>query len=256
MTKNIYVVFLGLVLFCSCQREGKEILHIAVAANMQFAMKDVSEAFTLKTGIKCELIIGSSGKLTAQIKEGAPYDIFISANMKYPQELFKNGNILEEPKVFVYGKLVLWSAIKNIKPSIKMLKNPSIKHIALANPKIAPYGAASVEVLENRKIYKDVEEKLVYGESILQTNQFIISESAQIGFTSKSVVLSGRMKNKGNWIDISDEDYSPIAQGVVVIKQNSSSNIKKKNVEKYYQFLWSKEVRGILQNYGYTTIKN
>ncbi len=255
MIRRTLLIILIFILNNSCSQQQKNVLYIAVSANMQFAIKEASKDFTAKTGIECELIIGSSGKLTAQIKEGAPFDIFISANMKYPEELFKTGKTVNEPKVYAYGKLVLWSAIEGVKPSIEMLKSIHIRHIALANPKMAPYGVASIEVLQNNQIYPDVEHKLVYGESILQTNQFIISESVQIGFTSKSVVLSDRMKNKGNWVEIEDKNYTPIKQSVVVIKHDHN-RVKQENVEKYYQFLWSKETASILENYGYEISKD
>ncbi len=139
--------------------------------------------------------------------------------------------------------------IDSIKPSIDILKNSKIKHIAIANPKTAPYGTAAIEVLKHHHVYEDLKDKLVYGESISQTNQFIISKSAEIGFTAKSVVLSPGMKGKGNWADIDAEDYSPIAQGVVVLKRNGS---KQQGVQKFYNFLFSQKAKDILQDFGYS----
>lgn len=236
----------------SCHQKQEEKLNIAVAANMQFAMKELVNTFTDQTGIACELIISSSGKLTAQIKEGAPFDVFVSANMKYPTELFKTGYALQPPQVYAYGKLVLWSMVDGITPSVELLHHPKIKHIALANPKMAPYGTAAMEVLNYYNIATTVHDKLVFGESIAQTNQFIISKSAEIGFTAKSVVLASTMKNKGRWIDLKNI-YSPIAQGVVVIKQE---NHLQPQAQKFYEFLFSNAAQTILQNYGYdTTLK-
>ena len=172
-------------------------ITIAVAANMQFAMRALTHAFEKQNGITCDLIISSSGKLTAQIKAGAPYDLFVSADMKYPEDLYKSGFALEEPKIYAYGKLVLWSMDQEVKPSLAVLKTQAIKHIACANPKTAPYGVAAVEALKHYGLYNQVKSKLVYGESIAQTKQFIISESAELSFTAKSVVLSPDLKGSG-----------------------------------------------------------
>ncbi|MGH2646558.1 MAG: molybdate ABC transporter substrate-binding protein [Ginsengibacter sp.] len=254
---GMFVLFAS-VLLVSCnaaENKNKEgdngtgKLNIAVAANMQFAMQEISKTFTTKTGITCDLVISSSGKLTAQIKQGAPYDLFVSADMKYPSELFTTGFATNQPKIYAYGKLVLWSMIDTIKPSIDLLKDPGIKHIAVADPKTAPYGEAAIEVLKHYGIFENVKDKLVYGESISQTNQFITSKSAEIGFTAKSVVLSPAMKNKGQWTDVEEASYPAIAQGVIMIKQKAG---QQNNAEKFYNFLFSDDAKKILENFGYS----
>ncbi len=222
---------------------------LAVAANMQFAMRALTHVFARETGIECDMIISSSGKLTAQIKAGAPYDLFVSADMKYPEALYKSGFGLEEPKIYAYGKLVLWSMDRDMKPSLAILKTEAVKHIACANPKTAPYGEAAVQVLKYYGLYDLVKHKLVYGESISQTNQFIVSESAELGFTAKSVVLSPDLKGSGSWIAIDPDSYAPIAQGVIVIKRNHA---EVSNALKFYHFLFSIEAKKILENFGYT----
>ena len=248
MRKVFRFVFIFLLIFCSsCQKKDTIKISIATAANMQFAMKELSKAFTEQTGIKCDIIISSSGKLTAQIKEGAPYDLFVSADMKYPEELYKSGFTTQKPEIYAYGKLVLWSVKKGLKPNMDQLTNEKIKHIAIANPKTAPYGQAAVDVLNHFGIFEKVEKKLVFGESISQTNQFIISGSAQIGFTAKSVVLSPKVAGTGQWTAIDENNYTPIAQGVVIIKKDNPSE----NAEKFYSFLFSERSKEILENYGY-----
>ncbi len=249
MGRILFLLFFCFVALTACHETQNDHLKIAVAANMQFAMKELSKSFTNETGITCDLIVSSSGQLTAQIKSGAPYDVFVSADMKYPGELFNAGFATGKPAIYAFGKLVMWSVIDSIKPSIDILKNAEIKHIAIANPRTAPYGTAAIEVLEHYNVYEDLKDKLVYGESISQTNQFIISKSAEIGFTAKSVVLSPGMKGKGNWEDIDAADYSPIAQGVVVLKHNGS---KQEDVQKFYNFLFSQKAKDILQNFGYS----
>jgi molybdate transport system substrate-binding protein len=242
--------FIVVTLLTACwSKKDKDTLKIAAAANMQFPMKELSRLFTGKTGIKCDLIISSSGQLTAQIKSGAPYDIFVSADMKYPQELFASGYTESKPNVYAYGRLVIWSVVDGVIPSIDSLKTPQVHHIALANPKTAPYGAAAVEVLKHYAIYEDVRDKLVYGESISQTNQFIISKSSEVGFTAKSIVLTPEMKGKGSWAEINESDYSPIAQGVVVLKHRNASIA---DAEKFYSFLFSDQAKNILTKFGYS----
>ena len=217
---------------------------------MQFVIKDLVESFTNSTGIECEIIISSSGKLTAQINEGAPFDVFVSANMKYPNDLFEKGLTLGKPKIYAHGKLVMWSMKNEITPSILLLENDKIKHIAVANPKTAPYGNAAIEVLNHFQILKKLEPKLVYGENIAQVNQFINSQAAEIGFTSKSVVLSPKINNKGNWVEIDESIYSPIAQGIVCLKNDPS---KKNNALKFSDFIFSKKGKEILNTFGYST---
>jgi len=226
----------------SCYQEkndNKNIL-IATAANMHPAIKELTKEFTQRTGIKCELIISSSGKLTAQIKEGAPYDVFIAANMKYPNEIFTSG---------LATKLVLWTMIDDIDPTLDFLINEKIDYIALANPKTAPYGQAALEVLNAHTVIDSIQYKLVYGESIAQTNQFIISKAADLGFTAMSVVVAPEMKGKGKWIALDSDFYTPIQQGVVVVKHEKKVFDK---AEKFYDFLFSNEAKQILINYGYS----
>lgn len=248
MKKHIYLFIFCCLTALSCKEKQPEKLHIAVAANMQFAMKDLTKKFTEQSGIECETVISSSGKLTAQIKQNAPYDIFVAADMKYPTELFNAGFTTSKPEVYAHGKLVLWTMNNDVQPSVDILKAEQIKHISIANPKLAPYGKATVEVLEHFGICEDVKDKLVYGESISQANQFIISNAAEIGFTAKSVVLSPEMKGKGKWIDLDEKFHSPIAQGVVIVKPEGEA---KKSAEQFYDFLFSVDAKKIFQLYGY-----
>lgn len=249
MKRKILTLTLSFLAFVATAAKPAPIITIAVAANMQFAMQALTHAFAKEDSIECDLIISSSGKLTAQIKSGAPYDLFVSADMKYPSELYKEGMALEKPKIYAYGKLVLWTMYNSFKPSLTALKTSSIKHIACANPQTAPYGIAAIQALKHYGLYHLLKSKLVYGESISQTNQFIISESAKAGFTAKSVVLSPDLKGAGNWIEIDPKSYSPIAQGVIIIKQNK---IIEANAKKFYDFLFSAQAKKILKNFGYT----
>jgi len=242
MKKYFYLLVLSLFLF-SCKKDKEPTLQIATAANMQYAMNEIIARFEQKYGINCDLIVSSSGKLTAQIMEGAPYDVFVSADMKYPNTLFVNNFTSNSPKVYAHGNLVLWTNKLNNKPTLEILSTKNIKHIAIANPKTAPYGKAAVELLKHLNIYNKVESKLVYGESIAQTNQFIITGAAEVGFTAKAVVLAPNLKSKRNYIELDSKMYSPIKQGVVILKNGKSNPEYKK---KFYTFLISKKGAEIL----------
>jgi molybdate transport system substrate-binding protein len=239
--------FLFFIILIACQNKPSEKLTIAVAANMQSAAEDLKKAFKSETGIDCDLIIGSSGKLTAQIMNGAPYDVFLAADMNYPQALFEANRTLTKPTVYAIGKLVLYSCKEDVKPSLDNLTNPAIKHIAISNPKTAPYGKAAKEVLINLGLFEQVEYKLVYGESISQTNQFIESKAAELGFTSLSTVLN-RAKT-GSWSVVLDSLYTPIYQGIALIKQ---TEIQNKKSEQFRDFLFSNNGKNILKKHGYS----
>ncbi len=252
---NVFL-FLGLLILTACgetaEKEDDKTIILAVSANMQFAMEALTEAFLEETGVQCQSVVSSSGKLTAQIKKGAPFDVFVAANMKYPNEIQNSGLAASPPKVYAYGQLVLWSVKEDMDLSVDMLTQEVVRHIAVANPTIAPYGVAAVEALRNHGLLEQLEEKLVYGESIAQTNQFILTGSAEAGFTAQSVVLSPRLKGKGHWIAIEESYYPPIEQGVVVIQRDKP----REAARKFYDYLSSEKARSILEKYGYGIGKN
>ncbi|NER12863.1 molybdate ABC transporter substrate-binding protein [Leptobacterium flavescens] len=250
MKKTILQIILLITIF-GCKKTEPEKLTIATAANMQFVMKELITSFEEQSGVACDAVVSSSGKLSAQIREGAPFDVFVSADMKYPTELFDEGLTEAAPEAYAYGRLVLWSIIDSTDVSIEKLTGNEIKHIALANPKTAPYGNAAIEVLRYNGIYEAVEEKLVFGESISQTNQFVVSSAAEAGFTSKSVVLSPGMKARGRWVAIDPNIHTPITQGVVILKNNRNMF---EEAQKFYNFLFSDKGREILRQFGYTAI--
>ena len=231
-------------------------ITIAVAANVQYAMRDLKADFEKESGIRTKVIIGSSGQLTAQIQQGAPYDVFISADMKYPRTLYQSKKAVDPPKVYAYGSLVLWTMKKgiNFQKGFKELLNNDIQKIALANPRTAPYGAATIQVLKHYNIYNQVKDKLIYGESIAPTNQYIVSKAADIGFTAKSVVLSPVMKDKGTWKEVNPDAYQPIKQGCVILSYGQKHHPKAS--KSFFNFMLSQKVMKILKKYGYRIPKN
>jgi molybdate transport system substrate-binding protein len=249
--RKIFLIINALFVLLQAQAQDTKKITVAVAANMQYPMNKLKEKFEQQSGIKVEVILSSSGKLTQQIQEGAPYDVFISADTTYPQTLYKNKFATAPPKVYAKGVLVLWTTTPGIEPTkdLKVLLTNNVKKIAIANPKTAPYGVAAETILKYYNIYDKVKDKLVFGESITQTNQFIASQSADIGFTAKSVVLSDEMKGKGRWIDLDINTYTPIEQAAVILKHGAETN--KDASEKFYNYLYSKTAKEILQSFGY-----
>jgi molybdate transport system substrate-binding protein len=249
----LFLIFLVSTLsLISCQKKAPEKLTIAAAANMQFAVAELSKAFSEQSGIDCEIVVSSSGKLTAQVIEGAPFDLLLSADMKFPEELFRKGLTRTKPLTYAYGNLILWTLKEGVDPVLESLGEESIKHIALGNPKTAPYGTCAMQVLIRTGAEEKLKEKLVFGESISQTNQFIISKVADIGFTSKSVVMSPVMQEIGAWKEIDKDLYEPIEQGIVIL--NNRDTFQNEAIE-FRDFLLSTEGKHILHKFGYETVK-
>ena len=227
-------------------------ITVAVSANVSYAIDDLKKEFhKLYPNTKVQIILGGTGKLVAQIKHKAPYDILMGANMMYPESLYKSGEAITRPIVYAQGSLVYLS-VKNIDFSkgIETVLDESIKKIAMANPKTAPYGQASVEALKNANIYEQVKRKFVYGESISQTVTYA-TKATDIGFIAKSALYSPKMSHlkKGkNWVDIDPKLYTPIDQGVVLLKHGETSA----EASAFYAFILSKRAKTIFEKFGYT----
>ena len=241
-----------LILLVSILLHARDI-RIAVAANASYVIQDLKKAFHKhhpQTNI--QVILGSSGKLTAQIRNGAPYMLFMSADMKYPQKLYQDGIAITKPIVYAKGSLAYLSAKKrDFSLGTKLLTQKEIKKIAVANPKTAPYGIATQEALQKSGIYESIKHKFVYGESISQTLTYAI-KAADIGFIAKSALYSPHMTQykKGiHWSDVNPKLYKPIDQGIVILKSAKANS----EVEAFYTFIQSEEAKKILKEYGYQT---
>lgn len=238
-----------LVIFLTDSRAGS--ITVAVAANVSYAINDLTEAFhTLHPDTEVKVTLGSSGKLTAQIKHGAPYDIFMAANMKYPKALYDEGIAVTAPLIYAKGSLAYLSSKKqDFAQGILLLNNDDIHKIALANPKTAPYGKAAMEVMKNGGVLKGVEKKLVYAETISQTVSYTMT-AADIGFIAKSSLYSPTMshfKEGVHWADIDTTLYTPIDQGIVMLKEGKENS----EVLAFYDFIQSDEAKKIFKSFGY-----
>lgn len=234
-------------------------INIAVAANVSYAINDLIKEFNkTNPNTKVNVTLGSSGKLTAQIKNGAPYDLFMSANMKYPQALYKDKIAITKPLIYAQGSLAMFS-IKNLDLSkgLDILRDDNISKIAIANPKTAPYGIATKESLEKTGIYNDVKSKFVYGESISQTVSYAIT-ATQIGFIAKSSLYSSKMsrfKEGVNWVEIDSKLYTPINQGMVILANSKDKNKNYNEVKSFYDFIQTYPAKKILNDFGYLVPK-
>lgn len=226
-------------------------ITVAAAANMQYTIRELITVFNKTNKTAIDVVLGASGKLTQQILNGAPFDIFISADKEFPQKLASNHFTLEAPKVYAQGLLVVWSVRPTVRPTkdLKLLVSPTIKSIAIANPKTAPYGSAAEAILKKYHLYSIVSSKLVSGESITQTSQFIATQNADIGFTAKAIVISAEMKGKGRWVELNPGDYPPIEQAAVLLKHAQGNN--EREAKKFYDFLYSAKAKAIYNKFGY-----
>lgn len=246
---GLFLILFCLVSSCIDSTEKPDQLLIAVAANMQYALDSIATVFSETTGIEAELIVSSSGKLTAKILQGAPYDIFLSADLNYPNILIENGVAEGPTKVYAEGLLVLWSAQAIDLPPIPFLSSKKVRKIAIANPMNAPYGQAAQEFLERNNVFNTLKEKIVFGESIAQVNQYVLSKACEAGITAKSVVLSQQGKDQGDWIALPADAYQPIQQGVVITRHGSEVNPGP--AKTFLAFLAQPEAKAILQSFGY-----
>ncbi len=227
-------------------------INIAVAANVSYAIKDIVQEFNiLHPDTKINITLGSSGKLTAQIIHGAPYQVFFSADMLYPETLYKDKIAITKPLVYAKGSLALLSNTPiDFSRALEFLKDKNIKKIAIANPKTAPYGKATVEALKNANIYEDIKQKFIYGESISQTVSFTVT-ATDVGIIATSSLYSPHMqkfKQGIHWKEINPKLYTPIKQGIVVLESGKNNS----EVTLFYKFIFSEKAASIFEKFGYT----
>lgn len=226
-------------------------LRIAAAANLQSVITALQADFKSRTGVTAEIITGSSGKLVAQISNGAPYDVFLSADMHFPGILYDNGLSTDKPAVYAIGSLIICSAKKAIPINWPdMLLEPGLTKIAIANSIIAPYGKAAEQALDAARILENVKNKLVYGESISQVNTYITTGVVDAGFTAQSLLYDDGLKTKLYWQPVNPKTYQPIKQGVVILKRAEHNAAAKK----FYQYLFSPGAKRIFKKYGYKNV--
>jgi molybdate transport system substrate-binding protein len=238
-------IFAGTVL--SAERRPT---RVAAAADLKFAMSDLAMQYQKQTGKAVDITYGSSGNFFSQVQNGAPFDLFFSADIEYARKLDSEG--LTEPDTlyqYAVGRLAMWTAGDSridVTKGWKALLDPSVRKIAVANPAHAPYGRAAVSAMKHAGIYDQVSAKLVYGEDISQTAGFVQSGNAQVGIVALSLALSPPMREGKRW-EIPADEHPPIRQAAVVIKDSAN----KSGAEAFLEFVKSEPGRAILAKYGF-----
>jgi molybdate transport system substrate-binding protein len=226
-------------------------LTVAAAADLQFAMQDIAGRFKNQTGKQVKVIYGSSGNFTQQLRNSAPFDLFFSANLEYPEQL-KSEGLIEDGSLYPYarGKIVLWvpnSSPLDLHLGMRALLDTSLKKIAIANPQHAPYGKAAVAAMQAEGLYEQVKDKLVFGENISQAASFVASGAADAGMVALSLAISPNMKEKGRYIEVPTKDYPPIEQACVILRSSHAKALAKQ----FLDFVQTDAIKELLRQYGF-----
>ena len=244
------LLFILLLLFDPAAKAADEI-YIAAAADLQFVMPELIRQFEKQSGQKVRVTFGSSGDFTSQIENGAPFDLFFSADLTYPTHLDAAG-LIEPGSIYHYadGKIVLWvlkSTDIDVAHGLKILLDSKIGKIAIANPEHAPYGRAAVAALTHEAIYSRVKDKIVLAENISQTAQFVDSGAAEVGIVALSLAAAPAVRGKGNYFMIPQSDYPPIEQGCAILKASQH----KKAAQQFLEYIKTPAAQALLQEFGF-----
>lgn len=227
---------------------GAQKVRIATAANMRFAMEELLTAYKKKNPAHdIEVIYGSSGNFYAQIVNGAPFDLFFSADAFYPQKLYEAEQTWGEVKVYAIGQLVLWSSSIEVSSGIEVLAQYPKAKIAIANPNLAPYGQKAVETLQHYGVYEKIKPQLIIGENISQTAQFCLTGNAQLGFIALSLAISPTMKNVGSYYLVNKAAHSPLEQAYVFLKRAKDNPL----AHSFTKYISSPEATPFFEKYGF-----
>lgn len=237
-------------LLLACIAHAQE-LKIAAASDLSAAFKDVVAAFEKHSGARVKVSFGSSGNFFAQIQNGAPFDLFFSADVNYPQKLVEAG-FAERESLYEYaiGRLVLWvprsSPLDVERSGLEALRHASAKKIAIANPQHAPYGRAAVAALEKEGVYTAIKNKLVLGENVSQAAQFVQSGNADVGLIALSLALAPQMKDGKYWL-VPESMHPPLRQAAIIVRSSRA----KQAARDFLAFLRAKEGQAIMERYGF-----
>jgi len=227
-------------------------ITIAAASDLGYVFKELVANFERRSGHKVRLSLGSSGNFYSQIQNGGPFDLFFSADIQYPQKLAEQG-LAEPASLYQYatGRIVLWtrngSGLDPQKLGMNTLLEGSVRKIAIANPRHAPYGRAAVAAMQKLGVYDKVAGKLVYGENISQTAQFVESGNADAGIIALSLAVAPAMQGKGKYWEVPADAHPPIQQGAVIVKASQ----KKQAAQAFLDYIKSSEGTALMQRYGF-----
>lgn len=236
-----------------CASAFAQEITVAAAADLSAALPEIAAQYKSQTGQDVKLIFGSSGNLTSQIQNGAPFDVFFSADEEYPEQLAGDG-LADKDTLYRYavGRLVLWvpsnSALDLAKLGMQALLDPSVKKIAIANPEHAPYGRAAAGALRHFGIYDQVSSRLVLGENVSQAAQFVESGNAQAGLIALSHALAPALKAKGRYWTVPLDTYPALNQAAVVLSHSKQQAAARK----FLEFVRSPGATSLLTSYGFS----
>ena len=242
-------LFLAVLLGITSLAHAGERITIAAAADLRFAMDEIVKQFrTAQPDDVIDVIYGSSGKFFTQIQQGAPYDLFFSADIGYPHELEKSGFAGAPAVPYATGRIVLWSPSRDAsKMTLKDLANPKIGKVAIANPQHAPYGKRAEEALRALGLWEKVEPKLVYGENIAHAAQFVQTGNAQVGIIALALALSPELASKGGYWLIPDHLHQPLEQGFVITRRAQGKAL----AQRFADYMGSPAARAVMTRYGF-----
>lgn len=224
-------------------------ITIAAAADLKFAMDEIVAGFkTEHPTDEIQVTYGSSGKFQTQIQQGAPFDLFFSADISFPRELAKAGHAASETRPYAVGRIVLWSNVMDTtRMTIASLADPKISRIAIANPKHAPYGKRAEEALRASGLWEKLQTKLVYGENIAQTAQYVQSGNAQVGIIALSLALNPELARKGGYCLIPETLHNPLEQGYIITRRGGGKPL----AWEFARYMSSKKARMVMSRYGF-----
>ena len=228
-------------------------ITVAAAADLNAALTEITANYQKETGKTVRLVFGSSGNLTTQIQNGAPFDVLLSADLDYPKRLI-DGGFADGGSMFTYavGRLVLWfpatSTLDAQQRGMDALTDPSVKKIAIANPEHAPYGRAAVAALKHYNLYEKISDRLVQGENVSQAAQFVESGNAQVGMVALAHALAPGMKEKGKYWEVPADAYPQLDQGAVILTHSHAQG----EAKQFLDYLKSSAAITVLQRYGFS----
>ncbi|BAF73046.1 molybdate ABC transporter substrate-binding protein [Sulfurovum sp. NBC37-1] len=247
-------LFLGILLLNSLL--FADTITVFAASDLKFALDSIKAKFLVQhPDDTVNMIYGSSGKGRIQVEKGAPYDLYFSANMDYVEYLHKNGDIVTKPRLYAIGRIVIWSKNKNFdaKKGFENFKMSWVHKVTIANPSHAPYGQKAKQALESIGLYKALEPRIVFGENISQTANYINMKAADIGIIALSLVLAPGIAGSeySSYYLIDDSLHEPLRQGYGITKQGSKSKLAKA----FYEFMQTPQVQQIMKKYGFVVNK-
>ncbi|MFI5072827.1 MAG: molybdate ABC transporter substrate-binding protein [Terriglobales bacterium] len=247
----LILCLVAVLLLLAPAAQAADEISIAAAADLQYVMPELTQQFEKQTGQKVTVTFGSSGNFTSQIQNGAPFDLFFSADMNYPRHLDQAG-LIEPGSICHYadGKIVLW-ALKSTKIDISrgllVLLDSKIHKIAIANPEHAPYGRAALAALAREDIYSRVQNKIVLAENISQAAQFVDSGAAEVGIVALSLAAAPGVRDKGKYFNVPEADYPVIEQGCAILK----SSQHKQAARQFLEFIKTPAAARVLEEFGF-----